>query len=466
MPKGCLQEESPTRTPEFFRGILRFLGPAPEVEPLSDKATIDRNYRYWRTRILYTTIIGYALFYVVRKSLAMAMPGIEQELGISKSDLGLFLTLHGVMYGVSKFLNGYFGDQANPRYFMAIGLILSALMTFFFGLSGGVLSFGLFWLFNGYFQGMGFPPCARSMTHWFSPKERAAWIGVWNTSHSIGTAITLILGGYLAMLNWRLCFFVAAGIGVLGALFILNRLRDTPPSVGLPPVEQFKGEVGVEEEKEIRDKSEKRSFNRFLIEHVFMNPLIWYLSIANFFVYMVRYAILDWGPTFLLQEKGIELHLAGWMVAFYEISGIAGMLISGYITNTVFKSHAGRTCFFYMLFCTLFVLMLWKLPISSNLGYFGILCGAGFFIYGPQCLVGVIAANLATKRAAATAIGLTGFFGYLSTILSGYGVGYIVVHYCWDTAISVFFGCALVACVLFLILWNVSAKTEIAASKA
>jgi len=119
-----------------------------------------------------------------------------------------------------------------------------------------------------------------------------------------------------------------------------------------------------------------------------------------------------------------------------------------------------------MFFCTFFVLMLWKLPVSSNLGYFGILCGAGFFIYGPQCLVGVIAANLSTKRAAATAIGLTGFFGYLSTILSGYGVGYIVDHYSWDAAISMFFGCAVVACALFLILWNVSAKTEIAASKA
>ena len=139
---------------------------------------------------------------------------------------------------------------------MPLGLICSAAMTFFLGLSGTVITFGLFWMFHGYFQGMGFPPCARSITHWFSPKERAPWLSVWNTSYSIGAAFVMILGGYLAVVNWRLCFIVPAGIGVLGALFIMNRLRDTPPSLGLPPIEQFKGEVTIEEDKEIVSESQ------------------------------------------------------------------------------------------------------------------------------------------------------------------------------------------------------------------
>ena len=48
--------------------------------------------------------------------------------------------------------------------------------------------------------------------------------------------------------------------------------------------------------------------------------------------------------------------------------------------------------------------------------YTAILCLAGFFIYGPQALVGIHAANLATKRAAATAIGLTGLFAYADAV--------------------------------------------------
>lgn len=43
------------------------------------------------------------------------MPFMETGLGIQKSQLGLFLTLHGLLYGVSKFANGFFGDRAHAR---------------------------------------------------------------------------------------------------------------------------------------------------------------------------------------------------------------------------------------------------------------------------------------------------------------------------------------------------------------
>ena len=109
-----------------FPAMLRFLEPAPPIPvTMTDAAEIQAKYRYWQTRILISSIIGYALFYFVRKNLSVAMPAMGQDLGISKADLGLFLTLHGVLYGVSKFAHGIFGDRANARTLMATGLILS-----------------------------------------------------------------------------------------------------------------------------------------------------------------------------------------------------------------------------------------------------------------------------------------------------------------------------------------------------
>ncbi len=119
--------------------LFDFLKPAPAQAPLNlAPEQLQSTYRYWRIRIMSTTIVGYALFYFVRKNLSLAMPGMEADLGISKSDLGLFLTLHGVVYGISKFANGFIGDRANPRYLMAVGLAASALMNVFFGLSSAV----------------------------------------------------------------------------------------------------------------------------------------------------------------------------------------------------------------------------------------------------------------------------------------------------------------------------------------
>ncbi len=417
-----------------------------------DAVTVKREYRYWRIRIMYTTMIGYALFYFVRKNISIAMPVMESELGISKADLGLFLTLHGVLYGVSKFINGFIGDQVNPRYFMAVGLFLSAVMNIFFGLSHAVITFGLFWLFNGWFQGMGFPPCANSLTHWFSPNERGVKFAIWNTSHSIGASLVLILTGYLVGFSWRLVFFIPAVMAIIGAFFIVNRLRHTPESLGLPPLEQFRGDSQVEPDE--ADALSGMEFKKFVVKYVFGNPYIWILSFANFFLYTVRYVILDWGPTFLKEMKGTELHHAGWIVGGYEGFGILGMLAGGWIMDRIFKGRGGRACFFYMLACSMCLFIFWKLQTDSLFINALLLFLIGFSIYGPQSLVGIIAANLATKRAAATAIGFTGFFGYASTVLSGWGLGMIVLHGGWNSGFLILVISATVATFLFGFTWN------------
>jgi len=162
--------------------------------------------------------------------------------------------------------------------------------------------------------------------------------------------------------------------------------------------------------------------------HVFGNPWIWVLCIANFFVYTVRYSVLDWGPTLLNEAKGVKVSTAGWMMAAFEGSGLLGMLVAGWVTDRVFGGRGARTCLVWMLGCIGATVLLWRYPGRSVAVYTGILCLAGFFIYGPQALVGIHAANLATKRAAATAIGFTGLFGYASTVLSGVGLGMLTVE--------------------------------------
>ena len=52
---------------------------------------------------------------------------------------------------------------------------------------------------------------------------------------------------------------------------------------------------------------------------------------------------------------------------------------------------------------------------------------AGFFIYGPQALIGIASANHATKEASATANGLAGIFGYFGSFVSAIGIGIVAV---------------------------------------
>ena len=58
---------------------------------------IANKYRYWEWRTIAVLFVGYALFYFVRKNLGMAIPAMETELGITKTQLGIFLTLHSII---------------------------------------------------------------------------------------------------------------------------------------------------------------------------------------------------------------------------------------------------------------------------------------------------------------------------------------------------------------------------------
>ncbi|MCC8171013.1 MAG: MFS transporter [Parabacteroides sp.] len=410
----------------------------------------SKRFKYWQRRTIIASMIGYALFYFVRKNLSIAMPEMQADLGITKADLGLFLTLHGLIYGVSKFVNGFFGDRLNARYFMVAGLVLSAVCNIIFGFASAVLVFGIVWMFNGWFQGMGFPPCARLLTHWIPPAELATKMSVWNTSHSIGAGVVVVFCGYIVGLGWRWCFFLPSVIALFGAVYFWFALRDTPGSVGLPEIKTS----SVSTEKE---QNTQKEFKQFVKKKVFCNSYIWIIAFANFFVYTVRYAVLDWGPTLLSEWKGIAIEHAGWMVAAFEVAGIIGMLVAGWATDHVFRGRAPRTCLICMILATLFITLFWLLD-SPSIGLATVVLGAaGFCIYGPQALVGIAAANLATKRAAATAVGFTGLFGYASTILSGWGLGLLVQQFGWNYAIGILIITAIAGTVTFLLAWSAKA---------
>jgi sugar phosphate permease len=426
--------------------LLRVFEPAPAAPVMvEDPALVKAQYRYWQRRILVATIIGYASYYFVRKNLSVAMPAMGRDLGIGKADLGLFLTLHGLLYGLAKFGNGLLADRANARTFMAAGLMLSALVNICFGFSSSVLTLGLLWMLNGWVQGMGFPPCARLMGHWFSPKEMATKFSIWNTSHSIGAGLVVVLCGYLVAYHWRLCFFVPAGLAMLSALFLLVALRDTPASLGLPEVEGTQCAPSSD------------GFSSMLLKQVFANKHIWFLSFASFCVYSIRYAVLDWGPTFLTEMKHIQLARAGWMVAAFEASGVAGMLVSGWLTDRVFGGRGARVAVISMALAGLSVLLFWKLPTPSLIVSTGLLCLSGFFLYGPQALVGVVVVNLATKRLAGTAIGFTSIFSYASTLLSGWGLGKLVEEHGWNAG----FGAMMILCALGTMLFSLSWRARV-----
>lgn len=146
-------------------------------------------------------------------------------------------------------------------------------------------------------------------------------------------------------------------------------------------------------------------------------------------MYLVRYGVLDWAPTYLKDIKGYDIKDVGWAYSAYEWAAIPGTIICGWLSDKVFKGRRAITTMIYMALVAVFVVIYWKNMDSVLLDNISLIA-IGFLIYGPVMLIGVQALDLAPKKAAGTAAGLTGFFGYFfgTAILANIAMGSIVQH--------------------------------------
>lgn len=388
-------------------------------------------YNKWRIRILYSIIIGYATFYLCRQNLSVIIPALEEEFQINNRQLGWILTNASIVYGFGKFFNGFLSDKTNPRFFLFLGLIISSICTFFSGFCGTISAIAVFCMLNNWAQSMGWPPIARMLTHWFAPKELGFKWALGATSHQIGSAITIVFCGYLVeKYSWQMAFFVPGLLAFLIAFLLYERLRGSPKSVGLPDVEQYKPHFSSDIENINNSSYDSQYSTKSLLTIVFFNKNMWYICFANMFLYIIRSGILFWAPMFLKELKNMSLIQAGWKMAGYEIFGMLGGIVAGILSDRVFNRSSGITGAIFML-CLSFVLMFFWHNSSVFYSVFALMI-SGFFVYGPQVLIGVSSANLTNKKAVGTANGFASIFAYIGSAIAGAPTGFIVDEMGWD----------------------------------
>ena len=439
----------------LFANIFSFLKPAKHIARLS-KDQIDPLYKRLRLQVFSGIFVGYAAYYLIRKNFDLAMPYLLQQ-GYSKSQLGMVLASLPLAYGISKFVMGSVSDRSNPRYFLALGLILSAIISIVFGTNLVLGSFSLMLVLmflNGWFQGMGWPPCGRTMVHWFSETERGTMMSIWNVAHNVGGGLIgpLTILGIAIFASWRSLFYFPAIIALLLAGFVLFIMRDTPQSVGLPPIEDYKNEYpaddGVDREKELTTKE-------ILFKYVFVNKYLWYIAIANIFVYLVRYGVVDWAPTYLTEVKGFTHNQSSWAFFLYEYAGIPGTILCGYLSDKLFQGRRAPIGVIYMLGVMLAILLYWFNPPGHMWMDDVALIAIGFLIYGPVMLIGLHALDLVPKKAAGTAAGLTGLFGYVGgTTIANAGMGFVVDHFGWSGGFTMLFISCILAIFFISLTWH------------
>jgi OPA family glycerol-3-phosphate transporter-like MFS transporter len=387
----------------------------------------------------------------------MVMPDLIAQ-GYTKTDLGIALSAISISYGISKFVMGTVSDRSDARTFLSVGLVLSAFTMIAMGLApfatGSIAAMFALLFINGWFQGMGWPPCGRVVVHWFSLQERGTKMSIWNVAHNVGGGLMapIAIAGLTVFGTWQGKLFFPAIIALFVAFITYLLVRDTPQSCGLPPIEKYKDSYT----KGYNESHEKElSTRQILLDYVLVNKLIWYIAFANAFIYLVRYGVLDWAPTYLKEAKGFTLNETGWAYFLYEWAGIPGTLLCGWLSDKIFNGRRAPATIIYMVLVAIAVFVYWKNPAGNPFVDNMALVAIGFLIYGPVMLIGVHALDLVPKKAAGTAAGLTGLFGYLGgALFANAAMGYVVDKWGWDGGFMVLIASCFLAVFFTALTWK------------
>jgi OPA family glycerol-3-phosphate transporter-like MFS transporter len=437
-----------------------------EHQPLLPAEKIEKEYKQLRWQIFLGIFIGYAGYYLVRKNFTLAMPFLIEEQGFSKGQLGIALSAVSIAYGLSKFLMGNVSDRSNPKYFLTTGLLVSATVMFIFGFSSwateSVAVIFVLMFINGWAQGMGWPACGRTMVHWYSGNERGKTVSVWNIAHNVGGGLIgpLFILGMAWFNDWHSAFYVPATAATILAVLVFFLMRDTPQSCGLPAIEEYRDDYPMD-----YDSSHEKEFSakEIFLNYVLNNKLLWFIAVANAFVYLIRYGVLDWAPTYLYEVKDFSFDNSSWAYFLYEWAGIPGTLLCGWISDTWFKGRRAPAAILYMVLVLFAVIIYWLNPPGNPGVDIAALMAIGFLIYGPVMLIGLYALELVPKKAAGTAAGLTGLFGYLGgAVVANIALGYTVDYFGWDGGFILLVG----GCICAIMLIGMTMRHEAAHHKA
>lgn len=403
--------------------MLSWLKPSPPAQELV--AVEDRPHRYhvYRTRLMFASIFAYSSYYIVRSNFTVASQYLTRYRDFTTNDIGLVLSALAISYGCAKFFMGLLADRLNPRYFVGVGLIISALFNLCFGFTANKWVMMALMIGVGVTQGIGAPCCQKMLAAWFDSQHLGLATSTWNISHNVGPGTTsLIVAATVAVFgasNLNSIFLIPSLVSIIMAIIVMCLGVEEPQVEGLPPVNKSK-------KKNIHHSSGWVAFR----DNILHNKLVWIICIMNAFAYIIRYGIENWIPVYLSQARGFSSVLTNTGYSVFEYTAIPGTILLGYISDKYLKGR--RMPIMVWTSIAIFVMVPIYALCKQVATVYIILALLGVCIFGQQVLMGIIIMDALPVESVASGSGLAGFFGYaFGQVMAASGIGYIVAKTNW-----------------------------------
>ncbi|MGN1212280.1 MAG: MFS transporter [Candidatus Cryptobacteroides sp.] len=421
---------------------------------------VQKTYKKLRGRTFWGVTSAYSLYYMCRMSMAVIKQPLIDGGVFTAGELGIIGAALLFVYAVGKFVNGFIADYCNIKRFMAVGLLVSAVINLLMGILGLVykvaaipaiallVSFILLWGLNGWVQSMGSPPGVISLSRWFPLSKRGTYYGLFSATPYVGESLSVLITGMaVGAFGWQCGFLVASAAGFIGTLIIVLSVSDTPESKGLPSIQTLSGEAPSK-----ADTMKTRQLQKYVIRH----PGIWIIAISSAFIYITKYALAGWGVLFLQKSKAFSLEDATQIIAFSAVFGVLGTVIAGWLSDTVFKGDRVKPALISGLlsFISLALFLLTGGSYLMNIVHVAVYSLSVGVLY---CIVaGLMAVDIVPRKATGAALGIVGISSYVAAGIQDLASGWLIQSYEYDfIPVSVFWLIAsVISFLLPVILWK------------
>ena len=406
------------------------------------------------------TWIAYAGFYLCRKNLSVVLPLLNNVSGLRSIDLANIVFGYSLLYAVGQFGCGLLSDRIGAKRVVGAGLLLVVCSNILMGAHASLIWLLIFACLNGAGQSTGWSGLVKTMAIWFRSENRGIVMAWWSTNYVLGGFLATAFATWAVVQSWLLpqfgwrhgFLFPALLLLTITVVFMLGA-KDSPERDDLPFGMQFEEEA---------PSSVRTNWNG--LAALLRKPSLWMLSTSYFFLELCRYALMFWLPLYMVTRLKYSLQASGYLSSLYELIGILGAVLAGYISDRFSQSR--RAPVSAIMLCGFAIIMLME-PALTKFGLAGTAIAislAGIFSFGPDTLLsGAAAQDIGEPKAAATASGLVDGIGHLGAIFSPYLVVFVSERYGWDHLFLILAVSAFLAAAVLLPIWNLkpSCQTDV-----
>ncbi|WP_159448893.1 MFS transporter [Provencibacterium massiliense] len=400
--------------------------------------------RQLQRRTVLLCFLAYTVSYLCRTNLSVVLTPLGQDLGASRSMLGMAGTVFFWTYALGQLISGGFAQRLNAKNMVFLGLLCSLCCNLLIGLCRSYLLLTVLWGLNGFALSMIWSSIVRICSSWFTSGQYGQVSVIISLPTTVGYVLSWgITGLLISFVSWRWAFFLPAACTLIFLIFWMFMVRNFP--------EEFDHSLEelCTEEAETGGPGAPAAEAPAKPAVGLLKILFSFTMIITAIICMVQGAVKEsinlWTPTILGDLAGEG---AGGLVSMSSILvpviGTVGILLSSWIDK---KSKGRSNISLFLLSALLLALSLGLIVLQrSFFGSVGVISAIMAVLYCINVITtAIVPLKFAHTGRSAQLSGILNFLTYLGAALGSMFTGIFSDAFGWNGAFFLWAGLCLLA---------------------